>query len=144
MGPDIRLALALTALLGTAACSQATPGDEGHDEGRPATEAVQTSADAVPVPASVQAAAFSGHWGGVEGTYMTVTPLGTGGFEVVIADLDGPKTYAGDLQADGLHIERDGATLIIRPGDGEATGMKWLGDKTDCLIVAANEGYCRD
>ncbi len=31
---------------------------------------------------------------------------------------------------------------MLRAGDGEATGLKWLADK-DCLIVATGEGYCR-
>ena len=32
----------------------------------------------------------------------------------------------------------------ITATDGEATGMKWLLDKQNCLTVRSGEGYCRD
>lgn len=115
---------------------------------QPAAEETAQSAVSEPtlsvVSSSTSAFDYAGHWTGVEGTYMTITPQTDTAYQVVIADLDGPKTYAGTLHADGLHIERNGTPLVIVPGDGEATGMKWLAEKSDCLVVAANEGYCRD
>jgi hypothetical protein len=32
---------------------------------------------------------------------------------------------------------------VLRATDGAGTGMKWLADKTDCLVVAPGEGFCR-
>ncbi|MFT4075143.1 MAG: hypothetical protein QM647_06385 [Asticcacaulis sp.] len=92
---------------------------------------------------SVDATGYVGKWTGPEGTSLTVTPAGSD-YEVVITNLDGPRTFTGTLQGDGIHITRDGAPLVIHKGDGEATGMKWLADKHDCLVVAANEGFCKD
>lgn len=96
---------------------------------------------------SVDATGYVGKWTGPEGTSLTVTPAGSA-YEVVIANLDGPRTFTGTLEGDGIHITRDGAPLVIHKGDGAATGMKWLADKHadkhDCLVVAANEGFCKD
>jgi hypothetical protein len=39
---------------------------------------------------------------------------------------------------------RDGTTETIRATDGAGTGMKWLANKTDCLVVTVgSEGFCR-
>lgn len=92
---------------------------------------------------SVDATGYVGKWTGPEGTSLTITPAGSG-YEVVITNLDGPRTFTGTLEGDGVHITRDAAPLVIHKGDGQATGMKWLADKHDCLVVAANEGFCKD
>jgi uncharacterized protein (DUF2147 family) len=92
---------------------------------------------------SVDATGYVGKWTGPEGTAMTITPAGSA-YEVVITNLDGPRTFSGPLEGDGIHITRDGSPLVIHKGDGPATGMKWLADKHDCLVVAANEGFCKD
>lgn len=41
-------------------------------------------------------------------------------------------------------FERGGETLRLTAGDGDATGLRYLFGKQDCLIVAEGEGYCRD
>ncbi len=92
---------------------------------------------------SVDATGYVGKWTGPEGTSMTITPAGSE-YEVVITNLDGPRTFTGTLEGDGIHITRDATPLVIHKGDGQATGMKWLADKHDCLVVAANEGFCKD
>ncbi|UDF05273.1 hypothetical protein [Asticcacaulis sp. AND118] len=130
------------------ACSaEAPPADSAANASESAV--AEIAAPVAPQSASAAAStasqpAYAGRWTGVEGTYMTITPKSGDAYEVVMADLDGPKTYAGTLKPDGLHVDRNGTPLVIVPGDGEATGMKWLADKSDCLVVAANEGYCRD
>jgi hypothetical protein len=86
---------------------------------------------------------YVGQWRGPEGTILTITPSGDR-YAIEIRNLDGPRDFTGDLREDGLHFTRDDKALVIHPGDGEATGMKWLADKSDCLVVDANEGYCRD
>jgi hypothetical protein len=93
--------------------------------------------------ASVDATGYVGKWTGPEGTSLTVTPAGSA-YEVIITNLDGPRTFTGTLEGDGIHVVRDTAPLVIHKGDGQATGMKWLAEKKDCLVVAANEGYCKD
>jgi len=145
-----RLCLAVV-LLGLSACSKPQPPQDTRQDFGSASdtaashEAMPDSAAAVNGSGStLTAQAYSGRWQGVEGTYMIITPKDNAEFDLIIADLDGPKTYKGMLQADGLHVKRDGEDLIVRPGNGAATGMKWLSDKKDCVIVAANEGYCRD
>ena len=92
---------------------------------------------------SVDATGYVGKWIGPEGTALTITPAGSE-YEVVITNLDGPRTFTGTLQGDGVHITRDAAPLVIHKGDGQATGMKWLADKKNCLVIAANEGFCKD
>lgn len=138
--------IAVSALL--AACSAETSQPDTVDE-QTQSAVAESGAPVIPQSASAAAStaaqpAYAGRWMGVEGTFMTITPQTGNAYQVVITDLDGPKTYAGTLQADGLHIERNGTPRVIVPGDGEATGMKWLAEKSDCLVVAANEGYCRD
>jgi hypothetical protein len=138
------------ALLALAACSPATPSDGTTTGESPASS--MTAAEAASLMASTSMAdlssvnradAYVGKWTGPEGTAMTITPAGDD-FDVVIRNLDGPRTFKGTLHEDGLHIERDGKTLVIHSGNGEDTGMKWLADKQTCLVVDANEGYCRD
>jgi hypothetical protein len=66
-------------------------------------------------------------------------------YVVKIQSLDGPATYDG-VAVGGDHIEfkREGKTESIRAGSGKETGMKWLLEKKDCLIIKNGEGYCRE
>lgn len=140
--------LGLVAAVALGACSaEAPPSDSAANASESAV--AEVAAPVAPQSASAAAStasqpAYAGRWTGVEGTYMTITQTSGDAYEVVIADLDGPKTFPGTLKPDGLHIVRNGSPLVIVPGDGEATGMKWLAEKSDCLVVTANEGYCRD
>jgi hypothetical protein len=43
-----------------------------------------------------------------------------------------------------VQFERAGRPEVLRHTDGEATGMKWLADKTNCLTINPGDGYCRD
>lgn len=87
---------------------------------------------------------WHGKWTGVEGTYLSLTPQENGVYRIEIADLDGPRDFTGTAKEGGIEFTRNGETHVIHSGTGEETGMKWLADKKDCLVVAANEGYCRD
>ncbi|MFT3995989.1 MAG: hypothetical protein QM667_01165 [Asticcacaulis sp.] len=133
----------VAAVCGLAACSPKTQEPAPVEAPAASSDASVPAASEAASPA-LQTSSFTGRWTGVEGTYLNITPKSGADYEVVIADLDGPKTYAGVLKADGLHVDRNGQALIIVPGSGDDTGMKWLAGKTDCLVVAANEGYCRD
>lgn len=88
-------------------------------------------------------AAFAGKWTGPEGTSLTITPRDKD-YKVTVQNLDGPRDFAGVTRDGGIAFTRDGKTFVIHKGDGPATGMKWLMDKKDCLVVTDGEGYCRD
>ncbi|MGN6424627.1 MAG: hypothetical protein ACTHLA_15105 [Asticcacaulis sp.] len=147
------LPLAGMMVLTLAACSPAADQGGGSAESAaPSMTAAEASSlmaseDASGLSGSLNVAAtvgdYVGQWRGPEGTSLTITPSGDR-YAIEIRDLDGPRDFTGDLRTDGLHFNRDGKALIIHPGDGAATGMKWLADKSDCLVVDANEGYCRD
>jgi len=84
-----------------------------------------------------------GQWTGPEGTFLRIAG-GQGKYEITVQNLDGPRTFTGTPMGDRIQFERDGAIESIRATDGRGTGMKWLGEKTDCLTVRPGEGYCRD
>ncbi len=142
--------VAMSAVLGMAACSPRDGTD--RDEQAAANEspaASMTAAEAASLmtsmatPAPGDVPGLAGKWTGPEGTSMVITPAGDD-FNVVITNLDGPRTFQGTAVPGGIAITRDGKALTIHRGDGADTGMKWLADKKDCLVVDANEGYCRD
>lgn len=100
-----------------------------------------------PIPASTPAAGpegWVGRWNGPEGTSLVLAPRQGGGFVITITTLDGPSRYEGDAAGPGIVFERDGETQTLRAGNGKLTGMKWLADKSDCLVIKVGEGYCRD
>jgi hypothetical protein len=84
-----------------------------------------------------------GRWDGVEGTYLRLAKNGDK-YAVEIRDLDGPKTFEGFGDGNRIRFTRDGKTEFISAGDGQATGMKWLADKKNCLLTKTGEGWCRD
>ena len=87
--------------------------------------------------------AWLGKWTGPEGTSLTLAQNGAR-VAVTIVNLDGPSTYDG-VWADGQVVfARGGMGELIRAGNGVDTGMKWLAEKRNCLVVREGEGYCRD
>ncbi|MGA3225802.1 MAG: hypothetical protein ABSC65_18700 [Acidobacteriaceae bacterium] len=84
-----------------------------------------------------------GRWDGVEGTYLRLAKNGDK-YVVEIRDLDGPKTFEGFADGNRIRFTRDGKTEFISAGNGQATGMKWLADKKNCLLTRLGEGWCRD
>jgi hypothetical protein len=84
-----------------------------------------------------------GRWQGPEGTSLAIAKQEVG-YEVTVTNLDGPRTFHGVAADEVLQFERDGVQETVRAGDGAATGMKWLADRKDCLVVKTGEGYCRD
>jgi hypothetical protein len=83
-----------------------------------------------------------GQWNGPEGTYLLLSKKGDR-YVVKIQSLDGPDVYEGVSTGDSTQFMRDGKTESIHAGSGEETGMKWLLDKKDCLIIKRGEGFCR-
>jgi hypothetical protein len=104
-------------------------------------------ADAItpaPAPRAKVAGDYLGRWRGVEGMFLTVTQAGGGGVSLEMQwDLDNKGTFPATVTPEGLRFTRGGETLVARPSDGDATGLKWLAGKKDCLTVKPGEGYCR-
>ncbi len=84
-----------------------------------------------------------GRWHGPEGTYLEIAGAG-GAYEITVKDLDRARTFSGSAVGDGIEFRRDGANEMLRATDGDATGMKWLAGKKNCLTIKPGEGYCRD
>jgi len=106
--------------------------------GKPASESTTSS----PATASVTDQ-WLGKWIGPEGTYLVLSRKDNK-CVVQINSLDGLATYEGQAVGDHIEFLRNGKPESIRAGNGEDTGMKWLLDKKDCLIVKPGEGFCRD
>jgi hypothetical protein len=92
---------------------------------------------------AVDTDAWLGRWNGPEGTYLDIGRAG-GGYEITVRDLDGARTFSGESAADGIVFRRDGTNERLTATDGDATGMKWLAGKSNCLTIKFGEGYCRD
>jgi hypothetical protein len=123
---------AVLALLLAAACAPAE---------RPAPPPASTVPPAP--PATLRTDAWLGEWKGVEGTSLRLARKGAG-YAVTIANLDGPRTFDAAAAGDAVTFTRDGKTEQIRATDGAGTGMKWLADRKDCLVVTVgSEGFCR-
>ena len=60
-----------------------------------------------------------------------------------INSLDKPAVYEGLALGDHIEFQRDGKRESIHAGNGEDTGMKWLLDEKNCLIIKTSEGFCR-
>lgn len=151
--------LALTVSL--AACNGAPPSIAANSmtsagATEPAADNIAAATTETPTPAPTSAPnadattetarTYSGRWIGVEGMYLDVTPTGPTTATLNMrwgldADMEG--RFPATVTRDGLRFTRNGETLLLRPSDGDATGLKWLAGKKDCLTVATDEGYCR-
>jgi hypothetical protein len=90
--------------------------------------------------------AWIGRWKGVEGTYLVVSKgdgPGRYGLEMQYT-LDSKGKYDGTATPAGIAFERPDGKQVLRASDGDATGLKYLAGKKDCLKVKDGEGYCRD
>ncbi|PZP57264.1 MAG: hypothetical protein DI586_00875 [Micavibrio aeruginosavorus] len=87
---------------------------------------------------------WMGEWTGPEGTSLIITNLGQEEYQIVIKDLDGSKYFRGHATDRGIVFTRRGKDELIRHGSGTDTGMKWLLDKKNCLMIKVGEGFCRN
>ncbi|MDG2535624.1 hypothetical protein P6144_18325 [Sphingomonas sp. HITSZ_GF] len=87
-----------------------------------------------------------GRWKGVEGTYLTVSKGKDPGMYKLEMQytLDDKGIFDGKGSSEGISFTRPDGDQTLHPSDGDATGLKWLAGKKDCLTVKAGEGYCRD
>ena len=130
--------LAAAVALTLAACSRPAINNSG--------EAAQAPTAAPEPTAPAPALDYVGRWTGVEGMFLDVQPgAGPGRYRLTMQyDLDHRATVDAKREGDALAFTRDGKALALRPTDGDATGLKYLAGKRDCLTVAPGEGYCRD
>ena len=87
--------------------------------------------------------AWLGRWNGPEGTLLRIA-RGQGGYQITVQNLDGPKTFAGREIGGHIEFERGGVMETLRATNGVGTGMKWLSEKKECLVIRTGEGFCRD
>lgn len=128
------------------------PAGEGAMAGRPEQDqAVVAEADAnasAAGPTGARSEAdYLGRWVGVEGLILIVARKPGGGLSVTnqwSLDEGDRGTFDGSVSAEGLRFVRGGQAVVAVPSDGDATGLKWLAGKQDCLTVRPSEGYCRD
>ena len=98
-----------------------------------------------PAPVSYSYDGWIGRWTGVEGTYVEISPIGDGNYKLEMqSDLDTKGTYTGTPNAQGISFERQGKQFTLDEAKGDATGLKYLAGKQDCLMTRKGEGYCRD
>jgi len=83
-----------------------------------------------------------GKWIGPEGTFLDLSKDGSK-FVVKINSLDGPAIYEGTVVGDHIEFQRNGKTELIRAGNGQDTGMKWLLNEKNCIFIKKGEGFCR-
>lgn len=105
-------------------------------------------APATPAPEPVASApptdAWLGQWPGVEGTFLKIERAGSAGaYTLTQGTLDGVLTYVGVAEGSAIAFERDGQKETVRAGTGAETGLKWLAEKNNCLVIKPGEGYCR-
>ena len=134
-------AILLVTTLALCACSP-KPADDAPATSVAEAVAISAASEDASSAVAMDVSGYVGKWTGPEGTSLTITPSGDG-FKVTVQNLDGPRDFTGKTVPEGIQFVRDGTPFVIHPGDGKATGMKWLADKTNCLIVTTSEGYCR-
>ena len=134
-----KILFVLTAVALLTAC------DKAKEAPKPAPPSVQATL----VPQTPPTDQWVGNWIGVEGLNLTIAKddsIGRGHYLLTMQyglDADDSGTFKGEAAEDGIAFNRPDGPQLLRAGDGAATGLKWLADKKDCLIVTTGEGYCR-
>lgn len=99
---------------------------------------------------SAATADWVGHWVGVEGLVLDVAPDAAAGADHYTLTMryglnpQDEGTFKAVAKDGALHFTRPDGAQTLKPGDGDATGLKYLAGKQDCLVVKSGEGYCRD
>lgn len=124
------------------ACSETPPPEPPPAAASTASAAVMEPPVATAASAAEVPVGWLGKWQGPEGTWLEITG-GSGTYRVTVQNLDGARSFDAKAGTGTLVFVRDGTIETIRTGSGTDTGMKWLADKRDCLVVKTGEGYCR-
>ncbi|MES2988255.1 MAG: hypothetical protein V4808_10145 [Pseudomonadota bacterium] len=90
--------------------------------------------------------AWVGRWIGVEGTTLNITKASLPDHYKLEMQytLDSKGTFDGTGTKEGITFTRPDGKQLLSASDGDATGLKYLAGKKDCLKVKQGEGYCRD
>lgn len=153
--PGLTLALALAAC-GTADNAADQIGNTAEATGdalaNAGSDAILATGNAIEDTGNAVSDATAGHdawvgrWTGVEGTYLVIS-------KAALPDryrlemqytLDSKGSYDGTATKEGITFTRPDGKQLLRASDGDATGLKYLAGKKDCLMVKDGEGYCRD
>ena len=87
---------------------------------------------------------FLGRWTGVEGNILEVIPHAYNSYAIVIVDMDGTKeTFIAKPKGNTLEFTRNNKQEILKAVTGDETGLKWLAEKKNCIMINEGEGYCR-
>ena len=86
---------------------------------------------------------WAGEWLGVEGNSLHLAKQADRTTFMLIFSGNNPSSQYGTLKGRSIEFSRAGRAEKIRFGSGAETGLKWLADKKECLIIAEGEGYCR-
>ncbi|MEK9209959.1 hypothetical protein [Sphingomonas sp. 2378] len=149
---EMKRILILSALIAVTACSRETPevvnNTAAASVGGPgATATAGPAGDGSTFTGMPKAKApdYVGRWIGVEGMYLTIRHAATPGrYRLEMQwDLDHKGAFKGDAVGDAIVFERNGVRETLRPTNGDATGLKYLAGKTQCLTVKTGEGYCK-
>ncbi len=146
----VRILTSVAALLLLAACARgedAQAPDNGVAADNLAEE--QTFDDVDPTANGSAGAlptdAWLGKWIGVEGTVLDVQAAGElGQYVLSVTLLDGTNSYEGTAEGDMIRFTRNNRLESVRSATGAATGLKWLAEKQNCLMIQQGEGFCRD
>jgi hypothetical protein len=95
------------------------------------------------VPPQLLVDKWLGVWNGPEGTSLELSKQHDR-LHITIRNLDGPRTFNAIADDSSITFMRDDLQETVRAGSGADTGMKWLAEKTDCLVIKYGEGYCRE
>ena len=152
----MRLAILAPLVFGLAACNPADQaaqdtGNAVEATGATVANAVEDTANSVGeavtnVAAPTDRDAWVGKWTGVEGTMLTIAKGdGPGRYKLDMQyTLDDKGSFEGTGTDEGIAFRRPDGAQVLRATDGDATGLKYLAGKKDCLTVKTGEGYCRD
>ncbi len=135
-------ALTVIAAAALTACSGPAPNTSSDGNMTSAGSVERKVATPEPKPA----ADYTGRWIGVEGMVLDIAHAGAPGhYDLNMQwDLDNKGKFDGTANGDTISFMRNDIHETLRPTDGDATGLKYLAGKTDCLTVKTGEGYCRD
>lgn len=152
-----RCIVAVCAVLSLAACGRresasgtsqdvSSPLPKVASEGTVAPDRPATDAEPSSVPGVRTHAAWLGRWRGVEGLNLVIREDAVpGSYQLEMQyGLEDKGVFRGTDTDEGIAFLRPDGPQVLRPTNGEETGLKWLEGKKDCLTVRDGEGYCRD
>lgn len=85
-----------------------------------------------------------GKWVGVEGLALDIAKdAQPGQYMLTVTLLDGTNTYWGTADGKTIRFTRNGKEERVRKAKGADTGLKYLAEKDNCLMIQEGEGFCR-